>query len=126
MACLVPQVSLELLADQESPADQEHQGCQERRVRQVGTGSQDRLESKESQVSSWSTYLEEITSLYICLTFCVVYMVVFFLFTHELFLLQGFLDTVVLVLLGFQGCQVRNDPLHVTVFFFIIIVSALI
>ena len=46
----VPQVSLELPVDQESLADQEDQGCQERRVRQVGTGSQDRLESKESQV----------------------------------------------------------------------------
>lgn len=47
----VRQVSLELLVDQESLADREHQACQERRVRQVGTGSQDQLESKESQVS---------------------------------------------------------------------------
>lgn len=49
----VPQVSLELPVDQESPADQEDQGCLERRVREVGTVSQDRLESKESQVSHW-------------------------------------------------------------------------
>lgn len=46
----VAQVSLELLEDQESLADQEDQGCQETRVRQVGMGSQDLLESKESQV----------------------------------------------------------------------------
>lgn len=49
-----PQVSLELPVDQESLADQELQGCQEKRVRQVGTGSQDQLESKESQVSHCS------------------------------------------------------------------------
>lgn len=47
----VPQVSLELLADQESLAVQEHQACQERRARQVGMGSQDQRESKEIQVS---------------------------------------------------------------------------
>lgn len=45
----VPQVSLELPEDQESSADQDHQVCQERRVRQAGTGSQDQRESKESQ-----------------------------------------------------------------------------
>lgn len=45
----VPQVSLELLVDRESLAGQEHQVYQERRVSQVGTGSQDQLESKESQ-----------------------------------------------------------------------------
>lgn len=45
----VPQVSLELPVDQESLADQEDQGRQETRVRQVGTGSQDQLESKETQ-----------------------------------------------------------------------------
>lgn len=44
MVGLVPQVSVELPADQESLADQEDQGCQERRVRPVGTGSQDQLE----------------------------------------------------------------------------------
>lgn len=48
---LVPQVSAELLVDQESLADQEHQACQGRRVRRVGTESQARLESKESLVS---------------------------------------------------------------------------
>lgn len=46
----VGQVSLELPVDQGNLADQEDQGCQETRVRQVGTGSQDRLESKETQV----------------------------------------------------------------------------
>lgn len=66
----VAQVSLELPVGQESPVDQEDQGCLERRVRQVGMGSQDRLESKES---------------------------------------QGFLVTVVLVLLGFQGCQAQRE-----------------
>ncbi|KAA8582741.1 hypothetical protein FQN60_006412, partial [Etheostoma spectabile] len=45
---LVHRVPPELPVDQESPADQEDQGCQETRVRQVGTGSQDRLESKET------------------------------------------------------------------------------
>lgn len=59
----VPQVSLGLPVDQESLADQDHQGCQETRVRRVGTGSQDRLESKESQVSHGSTCSEEITKL---------------------------------------------------------------
>lgn len=44
MVGLVPQVSMELPADQESLADQEDQGCQEKRVRLVGTGSQDHLE----------------------------------------------------------------------------------
>lgn len=46
---LVPQVSLALRADQESLADREDLDFQETRVRQVGTGSQDRLELKESQ-----------------------------------------------------------------------------
>lgn len=45
----VPQVSLEPQEDQESLADQVHQGCRERKVRPVGMGSLDRLESKESQ-----------------------------------------------------------------------------
>lgn len=45
----VAQVSLVHPVDQESQADQEDQGCQERRVRQVGMGSQDQQESKESQ-----------------------------------------------------------------------------
>lgn len=80
MVGLVPQVSLARLVDQESLADQEDQGCQERRVRQVGTGSRDRLESKES---------------------------------------QDFLVMVVLVLLGFQGCQVQREtqvfPAHLAV-----------
>lgn len=47
----MPQVSAELLVDQESLADQEHRACQGRRVRRVGTESQARLESKESLVS---------------------------------------------------------------------------
>lgn len=76
----VPQVSLELPVDQESLADQERQGCQETRVRQVGMGSQVQLESKES---------------------------------------QGFLVTVVLVHLGFQGCQAQREtqgfPAHLAV-----------
>lgn len=46
----VLQVSVELLVDQESLADQEDQGSQETKVSQVGMGSQDRLESKETQV----------------------------------------------------------------------------
>lgn len=50
MVCPVPQVSPELLVDQESLADQEDQGCQETKAKRVGMGSQDRLESKESQV----------------------------------------------------------------------------
>lgn len=50
MVDLVPQVSAELLADQEKLADQEDQVCLERRVRQVATESLDQLESKESQV----------------------------------------------------------------------------
>lgn len=45
----VLQVLLVHLVDQESLADQEDQGCQEIRVRQVGMGSQGQLESKESQ-----------------------------------------------------------------------------
>lgn len=45
----VPQVSLELRADQESLVDREDLDFQETRVRQVGMGSQDRLESKENQ-----------------------------------------------------------------------------
>lgn len=45
----VPQVSLELPVDQESLAGQEDQVYQERRVSQDGMGSQDQLESKESQ-----------------------------------------------------------------------------
>lgn len=66
----VHQVSQEPQVDQESPVDQEDLEYPERRVRQVGTGSQDQLESKESPV---------------------------------------FLDTVVLVLVGFQGCQVLRE-----------------
>lgn len=45
----VAQVSLEVPVDQENLADQEDQGFQETRARQVGTASQDRLESKETQ-----------------------------------------------------------------------------
>lgn len=66
----VPQVSLVLLADQESQAAQEHQVCQERKVRQVEMEFQDQLGSKEN---------------------------------------QAFLDLVVLVLLGFQVCQVQRE-----------------
>lgn len=45
----VPQVSRELQVDQERLVDRGGLDYQERRVRQVGMGSQDRLESKESQ-----------------------------------------------------------------------------
>lgn len=50
MAGPVVQASMEVPVDQENLADQEDQGCQATRVRQVGTGSRDRLESKETQV----------------------------------------------------------------------------
>lgn len=66
----VHQVSQEPQVDQESPVGQEDLDCLERRVRQVGTGSQDQLESKENPV---------------------------------------FLVTVVLVLVGFQVCQVLRE-----------------
>lgn len=54
MAGPVVQASMEVPVDQENLADQEDQGCQATRVRQVGTGSRDRLESKETQVSHQS------------------------------------------------------------------------
>lgn len=49
MVDLVPQVSLELRVDQESPVDQDHKDQSGRRVCQEEMGSQDRLESKEIQ-----------------------------------------------------------------------------
>lgn len=70
MVAQVHQVSQVPQVDQESPVDQEDLDCPEKRVRQVGTGSQDQLESKENPV---------------------------------------FLVMVVLVLVGFQGCQVLRE-----------------
>jgi len=51
MEDLESQVVQEVQVDQESLVEQDHLECLEIRVRQVGMGSRDQLESKETQVS---------------------------------------------------------------------------
>lgn len=121
----MPRVSVEVLVDQESLADREHQACQGRRVRQVGTESQAQLESKESPVSQEdSPDTIPLFQISICLA-DVVYSALFTIASLLIqFSLQDFLVMVVPVQLDFQGCQVNNHPVYVTVLFVMIIDSA--